>query len=366
MSDTTLQARRGFPPARSVIDAPRSPILAGIEWLGEEFPYPEPDQRGDTFPITWAADDHLYTSAGDPVCGVKGDGLDFQRFSGAPPAYSIRQINPMMGYRGWGGAGPKPTGMLAVNGVLYLAYQNHTGPAVWEDSLANYGHGYDANVVCSTDLGITWSPDIAEHPAPMFPGRTYGAPAFVNFGKDNAGARDDYVYAISGEGWDNGCHCRLARVPVDRIMAREAWEWVCAFSQGDDPEWTADMSRAIPVLSHPGYLGMVDMVHVATVERYLLLSWHHKVKNNPDAGSELIIYDAPEPWGPFTLVHHEDPWETRELNPYNPRLPLKWFNGDRLEGWLLFSGSWRNGGSTPTYRAHVRPFRLLTTPGGSK
>jgi hypothetical protein len=83
-------------------------------------------------------------------------------------------------------------------------------------------------------------------------------------------------------------------------------------------------------------------------------------KCNPDAGSELIIYDAPEPWGPFTMVHHEDPWETSELNPYNPRLPLKWFNADRLEGWMLFSGSWRDGGRTPAYRTHVRPFRLLT------
>ena len=51
----------------------------------------------------------------------------------------------------------------------------------------------------------------------MFPGRTFGAPAFVNFGKDNLGARDKFVYAISGEGWDDGSHCRLGRVPEESI-----------------------------------------------------------------------------------------------------------------------------------------------------
>ena len=118
MTEVSVTRRLGFLAVRSLIDVPRSPILAGIEWLGKEIAYPEPNQRGDIFPITWAVDDNLYSSAGDPVCGVKGDGLDFQQFRGEPPAYAIQQINPMMDYRGWGGAGPKPTGMLSVNGVL--------------------------------------------------------------------------------------------------------------------------------------------------------------------------------------------------------------------------------------------------------
>jgi hypothetical protein len=119
------------------------------------------------------------------------------------------------------------------------------------------------------------------------------------------------------------------------------------------------MSQAVPVLTHPGYLGYVDMVYIAPLKRYLLLAWRNKVKANPDTGSELIIYDAPGPWGPFTMVYHEDPWESIPLNSYNPRLPLKWFNPATLEGWMLYSGSWRDGGQTPAYRIHVRPFKLI-------
>lgn len=359
MDSAKRKSGHTFPASRSIIAAPRSSVLRGVEWLGEEIPYAEPEKRGDTFPITWAADDSLYTSAGDPCWGAKGDGLDFQRFSGDAPDYRITKVNDMMAYRGWGGAGPKPTGLISVGGVLYLAFQNLTGTAAWEDSIVNYGHGYDAHIVCSTDCGQTWRPDFGDIAGPMFPGRKFGGPAFVNFGRDNDGARDEYVYAISGEGWDNGCHARLGRVPAGRILQREAWEWVQGFETSGSPVWTPEMDQAQPVLSHPGYVGLLDMVYLAAIGRYILLGWHHKVKCNPDAGSELVIYDSPEPWGPFSLVHHEDPWETPELNPYNPRLPLKWFDDSGLEGWLLFSGSWRQAGQTPAYRAHIRKFRLL-------
>jgi hypothetical protein len=245
--------------------------------------------------------------------------------------------------------------------VLYLAFQNSTGKGDSirdnADVVINYGHGYDAQIIASSDFGRGWKPLLKQIKKPMFPGRTFGAPAFVNFGKDNEDARDSYVYAVSGEGWDNGVHCRLGRVPQDKILQIGAWEWVSAIN-GNEPVWSRNMRDAKPVLTHPGYLGMVDMVYLQGSKRYLLLAWRNKVKADSDSGSELIIYDAPEPWGPFTFVYHEDPWESVSLNPYNPRLPLKWFDHTKQVGWLLFSGSWRSGGKTPTYRAHVRPFRL--------
>jgi hypothetical protein len=348
-----------FPPSQSIVRVPPGAVIAGWEWLGEQISYPEEEKRGDTFPNTWASDDNIYTSAGDPVWGESKNGLDIERFSGAAPDYHITKINEMVDYAGWGGDGPKPTGMLALNGTLYLAFQNLTAKHNNNPAVMDYGHGYDAHIVSSTDSGKTWNPAINTISQPMFPGRLFGAPAFVNFGKANAGARDNYVYAISGEGWDNGSNCRLGRVPANRIMDRESWEWVNDFTGEYTPVWTRDLAQARPVLHHPGYLGMVDMVYLASIKRYLLLSWQHKVKSNPDTGSELIIYDSPEPWGPFSLVHHEDLWETTALNPYNPRLPLKWFDLERLEGWLLFSGSWRSGGQTEYYRTHIRKFKLV-------
>ena len=352
-----------YPAPRSSVELPASPIIRGFEWTGPTIPYPETEKRGDTFPITWAADDRLYSSAGDPVWPDKGDGLDFECFDGPPSNYKISRPNRMDDFRGAGGAGPKPSGLISVKGVLYFAFQNATGRGDKirdnADVVMNYGHGYDAQIIASSDFGRSWKPSLKAMEKPMFPGRIFGAPAFINFGKDNEGARDSYVYAISGEGWDNGVHCRLGRVPHDKILNEESWEWIHAFDNGK-PSWTRKMNEATPILTHPGYMGMVDMVYLRSVKRYLLLAWRNKVKADPYSGSELMIYDAPEPWGPFTFVYHEDPWESVALNPYSPRMPLKWFDHAKQRGWLLFSGSWRSGGKTPDYRAHVRPFRLRT------
>jgi hypothetical protein len=352
-----------YPAPHSTLNLPISPVIRGFEWTGPTVPYPEMEKRGDTFPVTWAKDDRLYTSAGDPVWPDKDSGLDFECLDGPAPDFRISRPNRMDDFRGPGGAGPKPTGLISVEGVLYLAFQNATGRSdnIGDnpDVVMNFGHGYDAQIIASSDFGRSWKPSLKEIKKPMFPGRLFGAPAFVNFGKDNEGARDSFVYAISGEGWDNGVHCRLGRVPRNQILQQESWEWVSSIEKSG-PAWTHNMSNATPVLTHPGYLGVVDMVYLRSVRRYLLLAWRNKVKADPDDGSELLIYDSPEPWGPFTFVYHEDPWESIALNPYNPRLPLKWFDHTKQEGWLLFSGSWRSGGKTPNYRAHVRPFKLHT------
>ena len=109
-------------------------------------------------------------------------------------------------------------------------------------------------------------------------------------------------------------------------------------------------------------MGCADCAYISSLKRYLLLTWRFKVerpdKYSPDDGSELAIYEAPQPWGPYSVVSKMD-WETSEVTPYGPRLPLKWFNADSLEGYLLFSGTWRNGGQTEFYRPQVRKFKLL-------
>lgn len=336
----------------------RSDYIKGIEWLGERIAYPEPEIKGDTFPLTWADDGELYASAGDPLWGETIDGLDVQKFSGRPPDYRITKLNHMNDYVGSGGAGPKPTGMLCVDGVLYLAFQNLLGlrqPAFGVLSQ----HGSDAQIIYSPNKGISWIPQRSDITRPMFPGNKFGGPAFVNFGCNNANARDDYVYAISTEQWDNGSNVRLGRAPRESIMRRESWEWVCAFGPGGEPAWSSELEAAVPVLSMHRHIGLPEMAYLAGIKRYLLLSWHLHRDASGDDGSDLLVFEAPEPWGPFALVHFEEYWESKEFTPYCPRIPLKWLEPDGITGWLLFSGSWSQAGQKAGYyRAHIRRFRL--------
>ena len=76
-------------------------------------------------------------------------------------------------------------------------------------------------------------------------------------------------------------------------------------------------------------------------------------------GTDLLILEAPEPWGPFSLVYFEEFWEGEEFTPYCPRIPLKWMAHDQLSGYMQFSGSWGPIGQEKLYyRSNVRKFVL--------
>jgi hypothetical protein len=279
--------------------------------------------------------------------------------SGGPTDYKITKVNHMNDYLGWGGNGPKPSGMICVEGVLYLAFQNMLRARKPPFSLISQ-HGSDAQIVYSTNKGLYWVPALGNISAPMFPGHKFGGPAFINFGRNNAGARDGYVYAVSSDQWDNGSNLRLGRVPADSIMRREAWEWLCAFAPSVEPAWSHDLDEAVPVLSLHRWLGLPEMVYLTGIRRYLLLTWRLHRDFSAVDGTDLLVLEAPEPWGPFSLVHIEEYWESKEFNPYCPRVPLKWMDADGIMGWLQFSGSWGPyGAKAGFYRSNIRQFRLI-------
>lgn len=338
---------------------PQSELIAGFRWLGERLPYREAEIKGDTFPMTWAENDLIYTSSGDPLWGESKSGLDVQSFTGSPDDYRVTKVNHMNDYLGWGGHGPKPTGMICAEGILYLAFQNLLGARTPQYGVLSQ-HGSDAQIVYSTTKGANWIPAIGTLTEPMFPGNRFGGPAFVNYGQDNANARDEFVYAVSSDQWDNGSNLRLGRVAADSIPHQNRWEWVAAFTVSGDPVWTRDLADAIPVLSLHRHIGAAEMVYLESIKRYLFLTFHLRKDFSNQDGTDLLVLESPEPWGPFSLVHYEEMWEGREFNPYCPRLPLKWIDSDGVTAWLQFSGNWGpEGQDAGYYRSNVRQFRLI-------
>jgi len=169
---------------------------------------------------------------------------------------------------------------------------------------------------------------------------------------------DEFVYAVSAEQWDNGSLLRLGRVPRERILERQAWQFFTGIGLGGRPEWSSEIADAAPVLARTGRISLPEMVYLKHIDRYLLLTWSLHKDFNPEAGSRLHLYVAARPWGPFELFHDEDPWLTPEQTPYCPRLPLKWFDPATNRGWLLHSGSWSKLYSKTYYRVSVRQFEL--------
>jgi len=384
------------------LEIPKSMKLSGLKWNSERRACPTEGIHGDTHPMTWAADDQVYMSAGDPNFAFLDGrlrhvpwseafdkpelyphmgGVDVEKLTGYGEAFSIEQINTMPGLMGPGGLGAKPSGMLSLKGSLYLAVQNLLGnkpPAHKEKSQ----HGTDATILRSDDYGNSWYPDIqsglAEMEAqyydrrnmkwlippeervgwkdwkPMFPGSLFGGPSFIQYGRDSADAVDEYVYAISGDQWDNGSELRLGRVPQDRILERESWEW--AIVEGDSVHWTGNLEVSKPILTLEGHLGLPEMVYLPGIRHYLLLTWGLHQDFQVEKGSELTILEAEQPWGPFRLVYYEEIWDSIAVCPYCPRVPLKWFDEKTLSGWLLHSGNWH---TVHHYKPHVRSFILI-------
>jgi hypothetical protein len=287
---------------------PSSPVIKGAAF-GKEIRREAIDS--DNWPMTWGEDDAQYTSYGDgfgfePHVERKLS-MGFARITGGPGDFRGVNLRSDGERTGGGAAGPKASGILMVDGVLYL----------WVRNMAN------SQLAWSTDRGKTWQWGFK-----MDAG--FGSPAFLNFGRNYAGARDGFVYTYSQDGpsaydADNGV--MLARVPKGRIRDRGAWEFFERLD-GGRPVWTSESTRRGAVFSYPANCERVDVVYDAGIGRYLMaLGYDH------DGGWGL--FDAPEPWGPWTTVLHRQ-WDVAGTHGY--RLPAKWISADGLTLTLVFSG----------------------------
>jgi hypothetical protein len=51
----------------------------------------------------------------------------------------------------------------------------------------------------------------------------------------------------------------------------------------------------------------------------------------------LTLFEAPEPWGPWSCFHQDDNWGT--YGDYQPNFPTKWMSADGLAMMMVSSGS---------------------------
>ena len=288
---------------------PPSPVIRGAAFDRE---IRRSAVDSDNWPLTWGDDDAQYTSYGDGYGFEphveKKLGMGFARITGTPG--DSRGVNVRSdGERTGGGAGsPKASGILMVDGVLYL----------WVRNVGN------AQLLWSLDRGKTWQWGFKMDTA-------FGSPAFLNFGRNYAGARDGFVYTYSQDGpsaYESDSSLLLARVAKGRIRVRGAWEYYERLDAGGRPVWTPEVARRGTVFAYPANCQRVDAVYDAGIGRYLLAVGY-------DHAGGWGLFDAPKPWGPWTTVLHRQ-WDVAGTHGY--RLPAKWISADGLTLTLVFSG----------------------------
>ena len=298
---------------------PPSPVIQGVTWAPAQS-IVRKARGGDNWPITWADDGHLYTAYGDGNGFEPGIpdklSLGLARVEGGPADFIGVNIRSASGERrGEGKAGQKASGMLMVDGVLYM----------WARNAGN------ARIAWSKDHARTW-----EWAGWTF-ATSFGCPTFLNFGRNYAGARDDFVYVYShdhGDAYTPADRMVLARVPRGRIKDRGAYEFFEGCDTRNQPIWTADIAHRGAVFTHEGKCYRSGISYDAGLKRYL---WCQILPgSDPRFRGGFGIYDAPEPWGPWTTAYFTEAWD---VGPGETScFPTKWMSADGKTVHLVFSG----------------------------
>jgi hypothetical protein len=332
-----------------------------------------PNCSGDVWTTTWADDDNLYSVADDTTGfdNACDSNLAVQRISGGPPPKVVGvTVNPMkeFGTRGEpkeDGACWKASGLICVNGVLYLAVSRHGGD-LSGDSAHHFWiqETWDASIVKSTDHGVTWSPAPKLDHA-MFPGRVFSNPFFVQHGKDGHGMKagtENFVYAVSNDGtWNNGNWMTLGRVSAGLIerLDPEDWEFVHGFDDKGQPIWRPRHDNALYIFRSPGRASMTGIHYIAPLDLYIMPQWHYPRLDDPKRRWQVTrweFYSAPALWGPWTLFHTQD-FEPQGF--YNPSIPSKFISEDGRKFWIFVAGDFTAyQESTNFYGLNVLPVTL--------
>lgn len=310
----------------------------------------EPNASGDLWATTWASDGNVYAAVDDTrgIDGSCSSNLAIYRLEGDDePAHAHPVlVNPMSEYGEVAEVGPdgahwKASSLICVDGVLYLTVSRHyflsTSPYAIQTA-------WDASIVKSDDLGRTWSPR-PEFGQSMFPGHNFGAPSFIQYGRDGVAevdGADAYVYAVSSDGvWNNGSSMVLGRVRRERIEALEAkdWEFVQGLDEAGTPRWGARHDTAMALFRNPGRTSMSGIHHIAPLGVYVLPQWHYV-----DLGAkhparwqstQWEFFEAEVPWGPWSRFH------VQQFTPqgfYNPSIPAKYIGDDGTNLWVTTAG----------------------------
>jgi hypothetical protein len=203
-----------------------------------------------------------------------------------------------------------------VDGVLYM----------WARNTSN------SQLAWSTDHAQTWTWSDRKFT------ESFGHPTFLNYGKNYAGARDEYVYVYSHDSdsaYEAADRMILARVPKGRIVERASYEFFEALGTGGCPFWTKDIQRRGAVFANPGRCYRSGISYNAGLGRYL---WYQIIPGG-DTRFEggFGLYDAPEPWGPWTTVYFTTEWDTGPGEAGS--FPTKWMSADGRTCYLVFSGN---------------------------
>ena len=298
----------------------------------------------DNWPITWADDDHQYTAWGDGVgfgaanfdeqWGPARASLGVSRIEGSSTSYQSDNV--------WGGKNPdhpatfggKSYGIISIDGTLYM----------WVSPGSDAQNYTKAQLYQSTNHGASWTA------ATWAFNKSEGLilPTFLQFGKDYQGARDDFVYIYTNHFKPKLLSLKerlrvhipgeiaLIRVPKARMMEYAAYEFFAGVNAHGNPIWTTNLAAHRPVFTDANGVGWNSSVsYNPGLRRYMLMTEHTQTFRG-----NLGIFDAPEPWGPWTTIKYVNDFGVPviEASTFFWNFSPKWPSADGKHFTLVFTG----------------------------
>jgi len=131
------------------------------------------------------------------------------------------------------------------------------------------------------------------------------------------------------------------RVPKDSITKREAYEFFAGLDVNGDPTWSSNIDQRASVFDEPERCYRSGISYNAGIGRYIW--WQLKMPTDKDMTARydggLGVFEAPEPWGPWTTVYYVDRrlWDmgAGETGSFPP----KWMSEDGKTMYLVYSGN---------------------------
>ncbi|MGC9327562.1 MAG: serine hydrolase, partial [Candidatus Hinthialibacter sp.] len=298
---------------------PPSPVITGVEWAPAS-QIIRLAKGSDNWPLTWADDGALYSAYGDgygfqPHVPKKLS-LGFAKILGSPPDIQGINIRSETGEQiGDGAQGKKASGLLFLDGVLYM----------WARNAGN------SQLAWSSDDGKSWTW------ADWKFTESFGCPTFLRFGRHYEGARDSFVYIVSHDSdsaYEAADRMVMARVSQDQIKNQDRYEFFMKINESGSPIWTRDIRKRGAVFTHPRRCYRSGLTYNPALKRYL---WSQTLPGgSPRFEGGFGVYDAPEPWGPWTTVFFTERWDVGPGETSS--LPVKWMSADGRTAYLVFSG----------------------------
>jgi hypothetical protein len=283
----------------------------------------------DNWPMTWADDDNQYTAYGDgrgfePMVDKKLS-LGLAEIVGDPTNFKGINIRSETGeHIGQGRLGKKASGIIMVDGILYMWVRNVNG------------NGEESELFYSSDHGRSWL---------KYKWRftnSFGCPTFLNFGKNYQGAKDNFVYIYSHDEKDAykpADQMVLARVHKDSLLERDAYQFFVSLNNQGNPVWSKNIADRGAVFKHPATCYRSGITYNPGLKRYL---WcQARPESTHPQGSRFQggfgIYEGPNPWGPWHTVYYTKDWDVGPGETSS--LPVKWMSKDGKVCYLVFSGN---------------------------